>query len=71
MENKENWAGREIIIEYQSFGSVVKVTAMDTASLKEVTIQGPASAGEAALKQTVLKKLDYVLKKDGILKGES
>lgn len=61
--------GREIIIEFQPVGSVVRVSAMDVQSLTEVVIQGPASAGEMQLKQVVLRKLDYVLKQKGIIKA--
>lgn len=60
-------SGREVIIEYEPAGSVVKVSAMDTKTMIEVTLQGPASAGEAILKANVLKKLEYVLRKKGIL----
>ena len=59
--------GREVIFEFTSFGTLVKVTAMDTESLTEVTIQGPSSAGEAILKNNALKKLEYVLRKKGII----
>ena len=34
---------------------------MEPKSLTEVVIYGPASAGEAALRRVVLRKLDYVL----------
>ncbi|MCB1783363.1 MAG: hypothetical protein KDI13_05150 [Alphaproteobacteria bacterium] len=57
--------GREIIIEMVPFGAIVKVSAMDTATLTEVSIQGPASAGEAILKRNAVKRLEYVLKKKG------
>jgi hypothetical protein len=59
--------GREIIVEFQPRGTLVKVTAFDTASLTEVSIQGPASAGEAVLKRNALSRLRYVLRKNGIL----
>lgn len=59
--------GREIIIEFRSVGSVVKVSAMDTQSLTEISIQGPASAGEEILKRNAVKRLEYVLKKKGLI----
>lgn len=59
--------GREVIIEYHPVGTAVKVSAMDTITMTEVTIQGPASAGEHTLKQNVLKKLAYVLEKEGVI----
>ena len=50
-----------VIIEFVRLGGLVRVSALDPASLVEVTLQGPAAAGEAALRQAVLRKLDYVL----------
>ncbi len=64
---KEILQNREVIIEYFPIGNLVKVSAMDTASLTEISIQGPASAGEAALKRNALKRLEYVLKKKGVI----
>ncbi len=58
---------REVIIEFHSMGSLVKVTAMDTKSLTEISIQGPASAGEAILKMNAIRRLEYVLKKKGLI----
>lgn len=51
----------EVILEYQRFGAVVKVSAVDPETLTEVTIQGPALWGEEALRRTALSKLRYVL----------
>ncbi len=65
--NKDILNGREIILELFPVGNVVKVSAMDTASLTEVSIQGPASAGEEVLKRNALKRLDYVLRKKGVV----
>ena len=56
-------AGREVILEFQRLGNVVKATATDAETLVEVSIQGPAYMTEEALKRTVLDKLDYVLRK--------
>ena len=58
-------AGREIIIEFYPVGQFVKVMAMDTKTLTEISIQGPANAGEALLKRNALKRLEYVLRKNG------
>jgi len=60
-------AGREIIFEFFPVGNVVKVTAMDTRTLTEVVIQGPANAGQAILKANALKRLEYVLRKKGVI----
>lgn len=58
---------REVIIEFFPVGTYVKVTAMDTKTLTEVTTQGPATAGERVLEYNALKRLEYVLKKKGII----
>jgi len=55
--------GREIIFEFVRVGGSVKVTALDVASGVEVSIVGPASAGEASLKRLAKQKLDYVMAK--------
>jgi len=55
--------GREVLIEFQQIGNAVKVTAMDTKSMVEVSIMGPATAGEEILKRNFIHKLNYVLSK--------
>ena len=60
-------ANREIIIEMRPAGTIVRVAAMDTASLTEVVISGPASAGEAMLRRNALRRLEYVLRKKGLI----
>jgi len=59
--------GREIILEFHPVGTAVRVSAMDTKTLTEITIQGPRSAGETTLKHNALKRLEYVLKKKGLI----
>jgi hypothetical protein len=59
--------GREIIIEFAPVGNIVKVSAMDVQTLTEVSVQGPASAGQEALKRNAIKRLEYVLKKKGLI----
>jgi hypothetical protein len=55
-------SGRDgVIIELVRCGASVRVSAIDPATLVEVTLQGPAAAGEAALRRAVLRKLAYVL----------
>ncbi len=51
------------LIEYQVLGKSVKVSAIDPATLTEVSIVGPATAGEAALARTAVNKLKFVLAK--------
>ena len=53
----------DIIIEFHRIGSSVKVSAIDPVSLTEVSIVGPANAGEEILKHNVLRKLEYALAK--------
>ena len=53
----------DIIIEYHRIGASVKVSAFDPESLTEVSIVGPANAGEETLKRNVLRKLEFVLAK--------
>ncbi|GJL84958.1 MAG: hypothetical protein DHS20C02_07330 [Micavibrio sp.] len=65
--SKDSLQGREVIIEYFPVGKLVKVSAMDTQSLTEVSIQGPASAGEEMLKRNAVKRLEYVMKKKGLI----
>ena len=59
--------GREVIIEIIPFGMGLRVSAMDVDSLTEVVIQAPKQATESILKNNVLKKLEYVLRKKGII----
>ena len=63
----EKLQGREIILEYQPVGNVMRVSAMDTATMTEVSIQAPLNAGEIVFKKNVLAKLEYVLRKDGVI----
>ncbi len=59
--------GREIIIEFYPVGAYVRVSAMDAQTLTEASIQGPASAGEEVLKRNAVKRLEYVMKKKGLI----
>jgi len=58
---------REVIFEFYSVGAIVRVNAMDTASMTEITIQGPASVSEEILKRNALKRLEYVMRKKGLI----
>jgi len=60
-------AGREIIFEFYPVGGLVRVSAMDTKTLTEIVIQGPASASEMILKRNATKRLEYVLRKKGLI----
>ena len=56
-------AGRNVILEFQTIGNSVKVTAIDPESLVEVSLVGSVSAGEQALGRLAVRKLEYVLAK--------
>ncbi len=53
----------EVIIEFYRVGAFVKVSAVDVATSTEVSIMGPANAGEETLTRVVMRKLEYVLKR--------
>ena len=52
-----------VIVEMIPVGSYVKVSAIDTRTGTEVSIVGDPMRGEAALRQTAIRKLEYVLQK--------
>jgi len=59
--------GRNVLFEFHRMGNYVKVTAVDTETLVEVSIQGPAWASELVLRQNAVRRLEYVLRKQGLL----
>lgn len=56
---------KNVIIEFIPVGAYVKVSAVDPATLTEVSIVGDPHAGEARLKREVVRRLEYVLAKKG------
>ncbi len=66
-QSKDTLAGREVIFEFHNIGAYVKVTAMDTQSLTEIAIQGPAASPQSLLQRNALKRLEYVLRKKGLI----
>jgi len=60
---------RNVIFEFHQMGAYMKVVAMDTQSLTEVSIQGPATTPENILQNNALRRLKYVLEKKGVIKG--
>ena len=58
---------REVIVEFTPVGNIVRVTAMDTASLTEIVISGPKATSQATLKRNAVKRLEYVLRKKGLI----
>lgn len=65
--SKNTLPGREIIFEFYPVGQYMKVSAMDTKSLTEVSINGPINTPEETLKRNALRRLEYVLKKKGLV----
>lgn len=60
--------GRNVIVEFNApIGNFIKVSAMDTMSLTEISVQGPATAPRNILKKNALKRLEYVLRKNGVI----
>lgn len=53
----------QVYFEFRRIGAYVKVSAIDSITGTEICIVGDAKAGEARLKHTALKKLEYVLAK--------
>ncbi|NBO19340.1 MAG: hypothetical protein EBZ69_05250 [Alphaproteobacteria bacterium] len=53
----------EVIFEAKRTGNIIRLVAMDTQTLTEVVVQGPANVRMQDLEQLALKKLEYVLKK--------
>lgn len=51
----------DAIIEFQTIGSTVKVSAVDPATLVEVSIVAPVKASQREMTLAVLNKLRYVL----------
>jgi hypothetical protein len=56
---------REVIFEFSIIGSMMRVTAIDVATGVEVVSAGAASAPREHLRLLALKKLNYVLGKQG------
>ncbi len=51
----------EVLFEFRKIGNSVKVSAIDPQTNTEISIVGPATAGEYALKMAAIRKLQYVL----------
>jgi hypothetical protein len=60
-----NLEERRVIFEFVRVGAYVKVSAIDPVSTVEVSIVGSPASGEAILKRTAIRKLNYVLAKKG------
>ncbi|RMF08738.1 MAG: hypothetical protein D6763_09375 [Alphaproteobacteria bacterium] len=53
------------LIEFIRIGNSVKVSAVDPRTNTEVSIVGAASMSEHQLSRAAIRKLEYVLKKQG------
>ena len=53
--------GNDVIVEFHRIGNAIKVSAIDPATLTEVSIVGVPSLSEAELTRAVMRKLEYVL----------
>jgi hypothetical protein len=53
----------QAIIEYTQIGTIVRVTAVDTATGLEVSFQAPANTPRSSLERTAISKLQYVMRK--------
>ena len=59
---------RDVIFEYTPVGNMVRITAMDTKTLTEIIISCPAGTPDPVMKQNALKRLEFVLRKKGIIR---
>ncbi|MBK18319.1 MAG: hypothetical protein CMM52_05725 [Rhodospirillaceae bacterium] len=57
--------GNEVLIEIMQVGNAVKVIAVDPKTGLEVSIVGSPSMSEEMLKRNAVKKLTYMLEKQG------
>jgi len=58
---------REVLFEFQQVGNFMKVTAIDPRTLTEVSIQAPAWATEYTMKQNAMRRLEFVMRRKGLL----
>lgn len=58
---------REIIFEIHPIGNVVRVSAMDVKTTTEIAIQCPANTPQSLMKSNALKRLEYVMRKKGLI----
>lgn len=65
--SEEPLKNREVIFEYFPIGPYIKVTAMDVATLTEISISGPKGTADAILRQNALKRLEFVMRKNGLI----
>lgn len=57
---------REVIMEMRPIGNVVRVMALDVATMTEIVISTPRGP-EEYMKTMALKRLEFVMKKKGLI----
>lgn len=62
--------GREVFIEIQPLGHLLRVTAIDAATGIEAILSVPRSASPDSARSIALNKLRYILEKKGHLRGD-
>lgn len=65
--SEEPLKNREVIFEFFHIGPYTKVSAFDVASMTEVSISGPKGTPEAILQRNALKRLEFVMRKKGLI----
>lgn len=65
--SEEPLKNREIIFELYTIGAYTKATAVDVATMTEAMTQGPASSPDSVLKEAALRKLEFVMRKKGLI----
>ena len=65
--SEEPLKNREVIFEFFTIGPYAKVNVMDVATMTETTIQGPKATPQSLLQREALKKLEYVMRKKGLI----
>ena len=58
--------GREIIFEIRPLGNVVRVMALDVLTMTEIVLSCPKGP-ESQMKTLAMKRLEFVMKKKGLL----
>lgn len=59
--------GREVFFEFRQVGAYMRVAAIDGKTGIEAVISGPVSAPQGTLQRNALKRLEFVLKREGVL----
>ena len=60
---RQNVGNREVLLEFQTLGDYVRVSAIDPVSNTEITLVGSRRASERELTRLAVRKLEYVLVK--------